>query len=74
MRAGDVLSSILKLSVGFVAASFALSEESSTNLFLAVTMVVLMVWIRAAWLAGKEYDRMRKASPQVPPVPEPPTL
>jgi AAA family ATP:ADP antiporter len=60
MRAGDVLSSILKLSVGFLAASYALSEVASTNLFLAITVVVLLAWIRAAWLAGKEYDFQRR--------------
>jgi ATP/ADP translocase len=60
MRAGDVVSSILKLSVGAVAASFALSELSSIHLFLVVTMIVLIAWIRAAWLAGKEYDFQRK--------------
>lgn len=60
MRAGDVVSSVLKLGVGAVAASLALSEASETNLFVVVTLVVLVFWIRAAWLAGAEYDQMRK--------------
>ena len=56
MRTGDVLSSLLKLFVGVLTTGLALSEFYSTKLFLLITMLVLIAWIRVAWLAGKEYD------------------
>lgn len=58
MRAGDVVSSILKLSVGAVAASFALA--SSTLLFVVVTITFLLPWLVATWKAGSEYDFVRR--------------
>ncbi|HIB68248.1 MAG TPA: hypothetical protein EYO33_24930 [Phycisphaerales bacterium] len=60
MRGGDVISSILKLSVQFIAVTLALSAGAELNLFLAITISVLLVWLRFTWLAGKEYDRQRK--------------
>lgn len=59
MRAGDVISSVLKLSVSVAAATFALSEVQSTHLFVIVTILLLGFWVRAAWLAGREYDERR---------------
>lgn len=62
MRAGDVISSILKLCVQFLALTFAFSEFAELNLFLAVIIAMALVWLRCTWLAGREYDRLRKES------------
>ena len=60
MRAGDVLSSILRLGVGGAAGLWLLSKVQETHLFVIVTVVLLSVWVRCAWLAGKEYDLQRR--------------
>lgn len=67
MRAGDVVSSILKLSVAAVALKMMLSDTAEIYLFLVVTIVILLIWLRCAWLAGKEYDFQRKAQLSSPP-------
>jgi ATP/ADP translocase len=56
MRAGDVGSSILRLIVMGLAAKFAMDELAEINLFIVVTCVLLLFYLRAAWLAGKKYD------------------
>lgn len=56
MRAGDVLSSILKIATGAVAASYALSEMQSLRFYVFVTCGVLSVWLWATWSAGSWFD------------------
>jgi ATP/ADP translocase len=56
MRAGDVLSSILRLGVMGLAAKYALDQVAEINVFIIITCVLLAVYLRAAWLAGKTYD------------------
>ena len=65
MRAGDVGSSILRLIVMGLAAKFALDQVAEINLFIVITCVLLLLYLRAAWTAGKTYDfelRARKLS------------
>ena len=56
MRAGDVGSSILRLIVMGVAAKFALDQVAEINIFIVITCVLLLLYLRAAWTAGKTYD------------------
>lgn len=60
MRAGDVLSSILKLAVSAAAGVWLMSRIAETHFFVIVTVLLLTAWVRCAWLAGKEYDLQRK--------------
>ena len=61
MRASDLLASILKLSVQALAAAFVMAKASENYLFLCVTILFLLIWVRSAWLAGKQYDDAKKA-------------
>ena len=56
MRAGDVGSSILRLIVMGVAAKFALDQVAEINIFIVITCVLPLLYLRAAWTAGKTYD------------------
>lgn len=60
MRFGDVVTAVILLSILQLGRYLGWSETISFGLIQAVLMVAIVVWTRAAYLAGKEYDLERR--------------
>lgn len=66
MRTGDVLSSVLKIGIGALAASYALSEIESLRFYVFATCCVLTVWLWATWTAGSRFDSLQESDQTTP--------
>lgn len=61
MRLGDVLAAVLALAIGHLARVVGWNEDQGQVLLLAVLLIAVAAWLRAAYLAGQEYDKERRA-------------
>ena len=74
MRLGDVLAATLAILLKHLAARAGWADRTEQHVLLAAVFVMVLVWLRAAYLAGLEYDTERRerpsplASPTAPPV------
>jgi AAA family ATP:ADP antiporter len=66
MRFGDVMAAILALAIGHLTTAAELSEDAAQAILLVVLLTLIAAWVRAAYLAGLEYDEERRA-PALPP-------
>lgn len=60
MRLGDVLAATLAILLKHLAARAGWADRTEQQLLLAAVFVMVMVWLRAAYLAGLEYDTERR--------------
>lgn len=60
MRLGDVLAATLAIALRHLAGMMGWSERSEQHLLLAAVFLMVAVWLRAAYLAGLEYDTTRR--------------
>ena len=60
MRFGDASASLLALALASLAALFGLPEKAGQYALLAVVLALVVVWARAAYLAGHEFDDLRR--------------
>lgn len=62
MRFGDVLTAVVLIGIMQLGRYFGWSETVSFGLIQVILMSAIVVWTRAAYLAGKEYDLERRNS------------
>ena len=60
MRLGDVTASIVKILLFLGLGALGFSQIQSDQVFLSIVFVLVIIWLRAIYLAGKTYDDMRK--------------
>lgn len=60
MRIGDVTASILKKTLLGLFAYFGLSQTMGDQTFLVLVFILVIIWMRAIYQAGTEYDTVRK--------------
>lgn len=56
MRFGDVLAAVLALAIGHLASRAGWSDELGQVVLLVILLALIGAWLRAAYLAGREYD------------------
>lgn len=59
MRFGDIIANLTALFTAALGTYLSWSERSSRWLLLSLAFIAVLYWLRAAYLAGSEYDRSR---------------
>jgi AAA family ATP:ADP antiporter len=66
MRLGDVSAATLFLLLKQLSQAMGWSDETRLHLLLGLVLLLVLGWLRAAYLAGLEYDTVRRKMDQSP--------